>query len=77
MRRNKFDHSGCFYNNQGFVRDNMNSIQMDSFEYILDGWEEDCFSNWVIPIFTDIKYISNTTFYAEIDHNGQNCMRDI
>lgn len=50
---------------------------MDSFEYILDGWDEDCFSNWVIPIFTDIKYISNTTFYAEIDHNGQNCMRDI
>lgn len=75
MRKNKFYYSGCFYNNQGFVRNNMGSYQMDPF-YILDGWDEECFSNWEIPSFTDSKYIIETTFHTEIDHNGQ-CMRNI
>ena len=77
MKRNMYGYTGCFYDDPEYMRDDIDSIRMDGFEYILRGWNDDCFCNWIVPNFTDTKYEGATTFYSETECDRQNCLYDI
>lgn len=78
MRRsNMFDYTGCFYNDPEWMQDDINSRRMDTFEYILKDWEDNCFCDWVVPHFTNTKYEGVTTFYTNIDREAQGYIHEI